>query len=186
MIFQALRKKTQKDQTALEKEIERLKANKLEVPSKKLDELKKQNLELQTQLENETKKLAETTAKFEQLEESYVFTRAQLSTEKENLENNFNATKTKLSTLEVENAQLRKDNIDLSRKIVDTQNKLKDMDAKQAHNGAVEHERTRLLAALKEKDQEYEFLVKENEMNKDLGIQLKREVSFWYLVNKER
>lgn len=146
--------------------------------------MKKLNQELQTQLENETKRLADTTAKFEHLEETYVFTRAQLTTDNENLQNNFNAVKTKLSALEVENSQLRKDNIDLSRKIVDTQNKFKEMEVKQAHSGAVEHERTRLLAALKEKDQEYEFLVKENEMNKDLGIQLKREVKLLLIQRK--
>lgn len=167
----------------MEKEIERLKTNKSDTPNRKLDELKKLNQELQTQLENETKRLADTTAKFEQLEETYVFTRAQLTTDNENLQNNFNAVKTKLTGLEVENAQLRKDNIDLSRKIVDTQNKLKEMEVKQAHSGAIEHERTRLLAALKEKGQEYEFLVKENEMNKDLGIQLKREVKLQLQTN---
>lgn len=174
--MQALRKKSQKDQTSLEKEIERLKASKTETPNKKIDVLKKHNQDLQSQLEIEAKRLLDVTAKFEHLEETYVLTRAQLTTENENLQNNFNAVKTKLSAFEVENAQLRKDNIDLSRKIVDTQNKMKELEMKHAHSGAVELERTRLLAALKRKEQEYEFLTKENEMNKDLGIQLKREV----------
>lgn len=161
----------------MEKEISSLKSQKDSTPSKKLDELKRQNAELTSQLGAEAKKLKEVTSKCEQLEEEHIFIKAQLTSEKESLQSSNNALKAKVTNTENELERLKRDNIDLSRKIVDMQNKCKEFESKHSQNTVIEHERKRLLASLQEKSQQYELLVSENEMNKDLGMQWKKEVS---------
>lgn len=171
-----MRKKTQSEKQAFEKEIASLKLQKDSQPSKKLDELRKQNTDLQTQCNAETKKLTAMTSKYEQLEEQHVFTKAQLASDKETLQTTNNTQRAKIITLETELERFKRDNIDLSRKIVDVQNKCKDLESKSSQITVVEHERKRLLASLQEKNHQYELLVSENEMNKDLSEQWKKEV----------
>lgn len=173
-----MRKKFQSEKNLLEKEIATLKLQKDSTPNKKLDELKKQNLDLHTQIDSETKKITEITTKYEQLEEQHVFIKAQLTSDKESLQSNNNTMKLKLSSMEHELERFKRDNIDLSRKIVDIQNKCKDYESKHSQSTVIEHERKRLLATLQEKSQQYELLVSENEMNKDTSVQYKKEVSW--------
>ncbi|XP_031627694.1 myosin heavy chain, non-muscle isoform X3 [Contarinia nasturtii] len=170
-----LRRKTQTEKVALEKEIVALKSQKDILPGKKMDELRKQNTDLQAQIDSEVKKTTDITSKYEQLQEQHVFIKAQLSSDKEALETSNNALKAKISTLETNVERFKRDNIDLSRKIVDVQNKCKDLESKSSQNVVVEHERKRLLSSLQEKSHQYELLVSENEMNKDLSVQLKKE-----------
>lgn len=177
--FQNLRSKLQKDKTALEKEIAALKSANDSTPSKKLDEMKKQNSELQSGLDREVKKFVDLTGKYEHLEEEHILTKAQLTTDKEGLQTSLSTLKAKFANLEAENGRFKKDNIDLSRRIVDIQNKYKELEGKQSKNSSLEHEKNRLAATLQDKSQDYDHLVRENEMNKDFGMQLKRDVSFF-------
>lgn len=177
LYFKTLRKKAQTEKAALEKEIVALKNQKDTAPGKKMDELRKQNTDLQAQIDSEVKKTTDVTSKYELLEEQHVFIKAQLTSDKEALETSNNALKAKISTLETNVERFKRDNIDLSRKIVDVQNKCKDLESKSSQNVVVEHERQRLLASLQEKSHQYELLVSENEMNKDLSVQLKKEVT---------
>lgn len=171
-----MRRKTQTEKAALEKEIATLKLQKDVVPGKKMDELRKQNTDLQAQIDSEVKKTTEVTSRYEQLEEKHVFIKAQLSSDKDALESTNNTQKAKIVTLESNLERLKRDNTDLSRKMVDLQNKCKELESKSSQNVVVEHERKRLLASLQEKSHQYELLVSENEMNKDLSVQLKKEV----------
>lgn len=171
----SVRRKTQMEKSALEKEISALKMQKESAPNKKVDELRKQNTDLQAQITSETKKTTDMTAKFEQLNEQHIFIKAQLTSDKEALESSNNALKAKVVTAESILERFKRDNIDLSRKIVDMQNKCKDLESKSSQNMVIEHERKRLLASLQEKSHQYELLVSENEMNKDLNEQLKKE-----------
>lgn len=164
------------EKTALEKEIASLKMQKDSLPSKKMDELRKQNTDLQAQIDSELKKSTDVTSKYEQLQEQHVFIKAQLSSDKETLETSNSTLKSKMATLETNLERFKRDNIDLSRKIVDVQNKCKEFESKSSQNMVIEHERKRLLASLQEKSHQHELLVSENEMNKDLNEQLKKEV----------
>lgn len=128
------------------------------------------------QIDDEAKKAMEITTKYEQLEEQHVFIKAQLTSDKEKLQTTNNTLKTKMTTVETELERFKRDNIDLSRKVLDVQNKCKDLESKSSQNTVIEHERKRLLASLQEKSHQYELLVSENEMNKDLSEQLKKEV----------
>lgn len=176
----ALRKKLHTENTAHEKEIASLKAARNATPSKKLDELKKQNNELIAQCEIDARKLAEITGKYEQLGEEHVFMKAKLTSDKESLETSNATLKGKISALELQLDVSKRDNIDLTRKISNIQNKQKDLEGKSSQNSVLEHERKRLQASLDEKYQQYEQLARENEMNKDLSMQWKKEVVFGY------
>lgn len=146
------------------------------MPNYKLDELKKQNLDLIAQSDLDARKLNEVTSKYEQLEEEHIFIKAKLTSDKESLQSTNETMKGKLSTVESELDRFKRDNIDLTRKIVDMQAKYKELEGKQSQNSVLEHERKRLLASLQEKSQQYERLASENEMNKDLSLQWKKEV----------
>lgn len=161
----------------MEKEIAALKLQKDSTPNRKLEELKRQNVDLVAQNEIDAKKLTEVTSKYEQLEEQHIFVRAQLTSDKEALQATNASMKSKMAAMESELDRFKRDNIDLSRKIVDVQNKCKDLESKQSQSSVIEHERKRLLNQLQEKNQQYELLASENAMNKDLSLQAKKEVS---------
>lgn len=154
-----------------------MKLQKDSIPNRKLEELKQKNIDLLAQSELATQKLNEITTKYEQLEEQHIFVRAQLTSDKEALQATNATTKSKLSAMESELDRFERNNIDLSRKIVDVQNKYKELESKQSQHTVVEHERKRLLNQLQEKSQQYELLASENAMNKDLSLQAKKEVS---------
>lgn len=145
--------------------------------------MSRKNTELQTSLDGEMKKSADLTGKYEHLEEEHILTKAQLTTDKEGLQANLTALKSKLSSIEAENTRFRKDNIDLSRKIVEMQNKQKELETKQNRNSSLEHEKNRLVGTIQQKDQDYNKLYKENDMNKEVGVQLRREVCIFFDVN---
>lgn len=172
-----MRTKSQKEKTAFEREIVSLKASNDSTPNKKIDELRKQTTDLETKLDREMKQCAELTAKYEHLEEEHILTKAQLTTDKEGLQANLATLKKKVTNLENENGRFKKDNIDLSRKIVDMQNKCKDLESRQIRTSNMEHENMRLTSTVQQRDQEYNKLLNENDMNKEVGVQLRREVS---------
>lgn len=182
LFLKSVRRKAQMEKSALEKEISALKMQKESAPNKKMDELRKQNTDLQAQINGEIKKTTEVMSKFEQLNEQHIYIKAQLTSDKEALETSTNTLKAKIVTSESILERFKRDNIDLSRKIVEMQNKCKDMESKSSQNMVIEHERKRLLTSLQEKSHQHELLVSENEMNKDLNEQLKKEVITFMLV----
>lgn len=183
LFLKSVRRKAQLEKAALEKEIATLKLQKESVPSKKMDELRKQNTDLLAQIDSELKKTTEVTSKYEQLEEQHVFIKAQLTSDKQALETSNSTLKSKMTTLETNLERFKRDNIDLSRKILDVQTKCKELESKSSQNMVIEHERKRLLSSLQEKSHQYELLVSENEMNKDLNEQLKKEVKICCLYS---
>lgn len=175
-LFQTLRTKAHKEKTVLEREIVSLKASNDSTPNKKIEEIRKQTVELQNSLDRETKQCADLTAKYEHLEEEHILTKAQLTTDKEGLQTSLATLKSKLSNVEAENSRFKKDNIDLSRKIVDMQNKCKDLEGRQLRTNSLEHENRRLTTTIQQREQEFKKLSNENDMNKEVGVQLRREV----------
>lgn len=154
-----------------------MKSQKDSEPHAVVEELRKQNTQLQAQIISDEKKIMDVTTKYEQLEERHVLVRAQLTTQNEQLEAKAATMKTKMSTMETELARFKRDNIDLSRKVVEMQTRCKDLESKSSQNAVIVHEKNRLLASLQEKSHQYELLISENEMNKDLSEQLKKEVN---------
>lgn len=164
----------------LEKEIATLKSkstNGETVPTKKVQELKKQNDELQAELDRDKKRYSELNGKFEHLEEEHLFVKAQLTTQKENLQTELVATKSTIMNFEADLSKVTKDKEELNKKLTQIQQKNKELEGKGAKNSAVEHDNNRLKSCLSEKDLDYRNLKKESEMNKDVNNQLKKEVS---------
>lgn len=184
--LKSMRRKTQTEKAAFEKEIATLKSQKDAVPGKKMEELRKQNIDLQAQIDSQVKKTTEVTSQYEQLKEQHVLIKAQLTSDKEALETINNTQRTKITSLESNLERIKRDNSDLNRKMIDLQNKCKELESKSSQNVVVEHERKRLLASLQEKSHQYELLVSENEMNKDLCDQLKKEVFKMKIKRKKK
>lgn len=164
----------------MEKEITTLKAKTASadsVPTKKVLELRKQNDDLQLELDTDRKRYSELTGRYEQLEEEHVLIKAQLTTDKENLQATLTTTKSKLSDADNDLVKTKREKIDAGKKLTDAQSKIRELEEKYARSSAVEHERNRLKSTLAEREQEFERLRDENDMNKDVVMQMKREVS---------
>lgn len=162
----------------LEKEIVNLKAKAntpVEFPSKKLDELKEQNQELEQSLKEHRKSFSELTGKYENLEEEHVLFKAQLTTQKENLESKINALQTKVKDYETLETKWKKDSADFTKKMQEMQKKLTIAEHKDVKSGTSEVEKARLKAKLDEKETEYANLLNQNEMNLDQLSNLKRD-----------
>lgn len=141
-------------------------------------ELRKQNDELQVELNQDKKRYSELTGRYEQLEEEHLLIKAQLTTDKENLQASLASTKTQLSDTDIDLSKTRKEKQDQGKKLLDAQSKIRDLESKYARSSTVEHERNRLKSTLEEREQEFEKLKNENEMNRDVCMQMKREVLF--------
>lgn len=174
----ANKKSFDKIKTNLEKEIATLKSKSENgepiVGGKKVQELKKQNDELQAELDRDKKRYAELNGKFEHLEEEHLFVKAQLTTQKENLQTELVTTKSKMMNFEADLNTITKERDELSKKLVQAQQKF---DGKGAKSSAAEVENNRLKTCLVEKELEFKNLKKETEMNKDVNDQMKKEVS---------
>lgn len=171
-----MRRKSQTEKATLENDIAKLKSQKDTQPNIIADELRKQNAALVARIDDETKKVLDAATRYEHLEEQHVLAKAQFSSQAEKLQATNATIKSKMATMEVELARFRRDNIDLSRKLVEMQTKCKELETKSSQNAVIEHEKNRLLGSLQEKNHQYELLISENEMNKDLSDQLKKEV----------
>lgn len=168
----------EKAKQALEKEITNLKSKSnapIEFPSKKLDELKEQNRELEDTLKEQRKSFSELTGKYENLEEEHVLFKAQLTTQKEYLESKINSLLNKVKDYESLETKWKKDSADLTKKITDLQKKLTIAEHKDIKTGTSEMEKARLKAKLEEKQSEYDNLLNQNEMNLDQLANLKRD-----------
>lgn len=173
-----MRKKSHNEKAALEQDIAQLKLQKDTKSNAYVDELRKQNATLLAQIDADTKKLMDATTRCEQLEEQYVLAKAQLTSQNETLHTTNATMKSKIGGMETELGRYKRDNIELSRKIVDMQSRCKDLESKSSQNAVVEREKNRLLASVQEKNHQYELLISENEMNKERSEQLKKEVNY--------
>lgn len=176
----ANKKNFEKIKVALEKEIATLKSKSINtevVPTKKAQELKKQNDELQAELDRDKKRYSELNGKFEHLEEEHLFVKAQLTTQKENLQTELVSSKSKIVNFETDLAKVTKEKEDLNKKLTQIQQKVKDLEGNGAKSSTVELENSRLKSSLDQKEHEFKNLKKESDMNKDVNNQLKKEVS---------
>ncbi|KAH8409911.1 hypothetical protein KR009_000827 [Drosophila setifemur] len=170
------KKAAEKNKSSLEKEIKDLKTKASKSDSKQVQDLKKQVDEFQASLSAEQKRYEELNNHWEKLSEETILMRAQLTTEKQTLQNELNATRQKVSEMDT----IRIERTDMARKLSEAQKKIADLQAKAmkaasgSGNGG-EYERTVLKNKLAEKEHEYERLRRENEMNIDLVFQLRKD-----------
>ncbi|XP_067621470.1 myosin heavy chain, cardiac muscle isoform isoform X2 [Eurosta solidaginis] len=165
------KKSAEKAKAAHEKEMKELKTKSSKSDSKQVQELKKQMEDLQKQLDDENQRYKDLNTLWEKLSEETILMRAQLTTEKDNMQLEINSLRRKLDELD----EVRKQRTELAKKVSELRQKLQDAEAKQIKNGASEYEKTMLKNKLAEKEQEYDRLRRENEMNIDLVFQLRKE-----------
>lgn len=145
-----------------------------------MQELQEKNKELDDNLAKEIKKSSTLTGKYELLEEEHVLFKAQLTTEKEKLDNEIKSLKSKVNQFDDADAASRREKADLNKKVTDLQRKLTEAE----HNNSkvttstFELDRSRLKAKLEEKESEFNKLSKQNEMNLDQLSTMRKEVSF--------
>ncbi|XP_064548858.1 myosin-2 heavy chain isoform X2 [Drosophila montana] len=166
------KKAAEKTKTSLEKDIKDLKAKASKSDSKQVQELKKQLEEAQATLSGEQKRYEELNTHWEKLSEETILMRAQLTTEKQTLQAELNASKYKLADMDT----IRIERTDMARKLNEAQKKIKELELKTLKTGgSSDHERSMLKNKLAEKEHEYERLRRENEMNIDLVFQLRKD-----------
>lgn len=167
-----------KAKTDLESEITTLKARSAgdAVPTRKLKEMRRELDDLQAELDRDKKRNADLTGKYEQLEEEHLLIKAQLTTEKENLQASLNNNRNQLSDRDDELRILKKDKYDLNRKLSDTASRLKESEAQCLRMSTLEYEKKRLNLTLEERDQQIAQLKDENEMNSDQCDLMRREI----------
>lgn len=168
------KKSAEKSKSSLEKEIKDLKTKASKSDSKQVQDLKKQVEEVQASLSAEQKRYEDLNNHWEKLSEETILMRAQLTTEKQSLQAELNASKQKIAEMDT----IRIERTDMARKLSEAQKRIADLQAKALKtvngNGA-EYERTVLKNKLAEKEHEYERLRRENEMNIDLVFQLRKD-----------
>ncbi|XP_034129893.1 myosin-1 isoform X4 [Drosophila guanche] len=170
--LQSAKKSAEKTKSALEKDIKDLKTKASKSDSKQVQDLKKQVEDIQTSLSVEQKRNEDLNTHWEKLSEETILMRAQLTTEKQNLQAELNASKQKLSEMDT----IRIERTDMARKLNEAQKKIAELQAKTLKTGNNgDHERTMLKNKLAEKEHEYERLRRENEMNIDLVFQLRKD-----------
>lgn len=152
-------------------------ASTTDAPSKRVQELLKQIKELEDNFEKHLQKHSELTGKYELLEEEHVLNKAKLNTEKDKLQYTVDQLKSKVSNLEGVEKSLKTENSSFSKRIGDLQKKCVDLEGKDTKIATIEYDKNRLKTLLEEKQQDYDNLIKENEMNIDLSSQLKKDVS---------
>ncbi|XP_028899196.2 interaptin isoform X2 [Zeugodacus cucurbitae] len=167
----SVKKSAEKTKATLEKEVKELKTKSSKSDSKQVQELKKQIEELQKEVADENKRYKDLNTHWEKLSEETILMRAQLSTEKDNMQVELNSLRQKLNEMD----EIRMERTELTRKLSEMKRKLQEAESKQIKNGASEYEKTLLKNKLAEKEQEYDRLRRENEMNIDLVFQLRKE-----------
>lgn len=142
-----------------------------------MQELRKQLEELQVELDRDKKRYSDLNGKYEQLEEEHILIKAQLTTEKENLQTSLIGNRNLLNDAEEKLRNLKKEKIDLSRKLSDAMAKAKELDGQSLRVTTLQYEKNRIKMSLDEREQQINQLRDENDMNKDVCGQLKREVT---------
>lgn len=185
-----LRKKADKEKLALEKEVATLKS-KAQSPDgqpKKLQDLKKQMVDLEGRVTEEVDKYKELTGKYELLEEEHVLTKAQLTTEKDKIQNELTSAQGRLQDSFAVETKLKSEASELTRKLRLAEGKIRDMEKVSTKTGSVELERNQMRSKLLEIEGEMNKLKRENEMNLDKALNSKKETEElrWKLDDFER
>lgn len=141
-----------------------------------MQELRDQNKVLEEKIEHECKNYSSLNGKYELLEEEHVVFKAKLSTEKEKIEGELSALKTKVKNFDEAESKWKKENLDFNKRIIELQKKLTAAETKDIKSGATELDLSRLRAKLDSKETEYNRLVRENEMNVDQLGQMRKDV----------
>ncbi|XP_049288075.1 myosin-11 isoform X2 [Anopheles funestus] len=143
--------------------------------TKILQDLKKQNEELTTEIHQQSRKFEELLQKHETMEEDHLVTKAQLASEREKTQE-VDKLKNKLLQAEAIESRLVKENTNMSRRLVEVQKKLTVAETNNDNRYAgIELEKNRLKTALEDKQHDYEKLTKESEMNAYQVNQLKKD-----------
>ncbi|XP_058818505.1 myosin-2 heavy chain isoform X2 [Topomyia yanbarensis] len=161
------REKAKSTKESLEKQFEILKRQSAspDPSASKVRELSQKNDELLSKLEEESKKYQKLASKNKTLEEDYVLQKAQIETDKEKLQE-LEILRKKLTQADNIEARLVKENTNLSRKLVENQKRIAELETNIENRSAgYEIEKNRLKNALEDKQREYEQLINENEMN---------------------
>lgn len=166
---------SEKIKTTLEKEVAALKTKAPDGSPKKLQELKKQITDLESRITEETDKYKELTGKYELLEEEHVLTKAQLTTEKEKIQNELNNAQGRFQDFAAIETKLKSEATELTRKLRLAEGKVRDLDKVSSKNSSVELERNQMRSKLLEMEGELRKVKRENEMNVDKAMCSKKE-----------
>ncbi|XP_053677295.1 myosin-2 heavy chain [Anopheles nili] len=143
--------------------------------SKILQDVKKQNEDLTSEIHLQSRKFEELLQKHETMEEEQLVLQAQLASEREKTQET-DGLRNKLIQAEAIESRLVKENTNLSRRLVEAQKKLTTAETNNDNRYAgIELERNRLKTALEDKQQDYEKLTKEKDMNVYQVNQLKKD-----------
>lgn len=173
----ALRKAADRAKVDHEKEMAYLKSRSMtaEVPSKKMQELKDHTKELEEKLSSEAKRYEDLEKKYEAFEEEHIIEKSHLITDKENLEFDLRNIRMKITELQSNEAHLKRENDDLNRRIHEQQKTMNGRNGREAQIASVEAEKTRFKNLLDQAQHELDTKSRENDMNRDLLSQARRE-----------
>ncbi|GAB0098805.1 putative leucine-rich repeat-containing protein DDB_G0290503 isoform X1 [Sergentomyia squamirostris] len=175
--LQTAKKNAEKLKSNLEKEISMLKnkSSSSDVSSKLVTQLKEKITDLEAAANKDTEKYKDLTGKYELLEEEHVLIKAQLTSEKEKAQSEVTSLKKKLAEAKDKDSKMKSETESLNKRLADAKEKITDLEAKQMKTTAIELERNRLKSSLEETERSFEKLKRENEMNADQVLQLKRD-----------
>ncbi|KAL7045841.1 hypothetical protein ACKWTF_002358 [Chironomus riparius] len=164
----SIKKSSEATINTLKKEIVELNNKiKVDTTSKRFQEIQNEKHNLEESLSKETKKNVHLKGQYELLEEEHVLIKAQLTTEKEKLENEIKSLSCKIKLIETQDAQERLEKDELKKKIVALQRKLNENEhssLSKISTASHEIEKTRLKVKLEEMKAEYEKILKQHEM----------------------
>lgn len=146
-----------------------------EVPAKKLQELTKQISELEGRISDESQKYKELTGKYELLEEEHVLTKAQLTTEKDKIQNELNSATGRFQDFSAVETRLKAETAELTRKLRLAEGKMRDMEKQNSSKTSIELERNQMRSKLLEVESDLKKVKRENEMNVDKALCSKKE-----------
>lgn len=139
----------------------------IEMGSKRFQEIQDEKHDLENSLAKESKKFVQLKGQYELLEEEHVLIKAQLTTEKEKLENEIKSLKSKIKLFETQETSGRAEKDELHDKIVILQRKLTEkehLSLSKISTASYEIEKTRLKVKLEEMKSDYEKMSKQHEM----------------------
>lgn len=175
--IQQERNRMESTRASLESEIAHLKRHSAsdDPAALKIQEMSQKNSEIMSKLEEETRKYQQLVSKHENLEEDHVMLKAQMESNKQKLQE-LDTLRNKLTQADNIEARLVKENTNLSRKMVEMQKRVAQLEsAADSRMAGLELEKNRLKSALEDKQREYEQLSSENEMNAYQVAQLRKD-----------
>lgn len=172
--LQSMKKSADRTKTDLEKEIYNLKSRALqsELPSKKTQELKEHNKELEDQLSKEKKKYTDVIKKYDLIEQERAMEKVRLISDKETIDRELKSTKNKLIDVQNHESALKREIEDLNRRVTELQ---KSSNSRSGNNQNIEAEKNHFKTMMEEAQRDLAKKNHENDMNRDQLSQMKRE-----------